>query len=90
MTETQPNNLINHEFLKCSPISTRLSVNISKGNIENGKANARKTCELFIKLLIAICSSTVLFPLVIKTQIKTGITDNKRVTIRRNQIGTRI
>ena len=42
MTETQPNNLINHEFLKCSPISTRLSVNISKGNIENGKANARQ------------------------------------------------
>lgn len=79
----QLNNFTTHEFLKRSPISTRLSVNISKDSIENGNAKARKTCELFIKLLMAMCSSTSLFPLVMNTQISTGMTDKSRVIKRR-------
>src|SRR5699024_6075710 len=74
-TENQPRHLIHQEFLNRLPISSLLSVIINNGSMENGKAKARKTCELFIKSFNAVCSSIALLPLVNMTQISTGITE---------------
>ena len=74
-------------FLKRCPISAALFVIINSGSIENGRAKAKKTCELFIKLFNASCSSMILFPLKSTTQINTGTTEISRVTSRRSQIG---
>ena len=38
-----------------SPISTSLLVIINNGNIENGRAKAKNTCEFSIKRFKAVC-----------------------------------
>src|SRR5699024_2144748 len=88
-TEIHPKSLVQVAFLN-SPISTSLLVIINNGNIENGKAKAKKTWEFSINMLMAWCCCNSVSPAVMATHKRTGTTDNNRVISRRAHSGIRM